>query len=269
MKKKVLWNVTLMVIGVMMAACDQQELQEVTADNTAVAVNAASSNVVMEETFEGSDPLAALEGVEFGTAHAFKQVTAPVFAGKKVARIELRDSDPKESGGTRAEMVAIKNGMQAEMWFSFAVYLPAADFAIDSGREIISQWHQVGGTNPPTFLLIQKDKWSFEVAVKKKPHLKYNLGQVAKNTWNQFTFHYIQSKDAKGLVEVWLNGKKVVTHKGATIHNTAKLPKWKVGIYKWDWNGSQRTDVRKRVLYLDNIRVGSSKATLSEMTPGA
>jgi hypothetical protein len=86
--------------------------------------------------------------------------------------------------------------------------------------------------------------------------------------FRQFTFHYLQSNNSKGLIEVWLNGKKMVTLQGANIHNIAKLPKWKVGICKWDWNGSQRTDVRKRVLYLDNIRVGSSKATLSEMTAG-
>jgi hypothetical protein len=270
MLKRVPTYITLMFFGVVTTSCDQKELEEVTLANTAVVENGESTSILVEETFEGSAPLSTFDGEEFGTSHAFKLATNPVFAGKKAARIELRDSDPKESGGTRAEMVAIKDLMQKEMWFSFAVYLPAAEFKADSGKEIITQWHQVGGTNPPSYLVIQNDTWSFEVTNKKssrtKGHVKYDLGTVTKDVWHQFTFHYILSNGSNGLIEVWHNGKKAFTHQGGNMYPGSHLPKWKVGIYKWDWNGSNKTDVKKRVLYFDNIRVGTAKATLALMT---
>jgi hypothetical protein len=266
MLKSNLSCIILMFFGVITTSCDQHELEEAVTESTAVVENAASAPVLIEESFEGISPLSLFHGKEFGTAHAFRLSANPVFAGKKVARVELRDSDPEESGGTRAEMVVIKDKMQKEMWFSFAVYLPADDFGYDSGKEIISQWHQAGGASPPAYLLIRKDKWSFEVAHKQDAYQKYDLGRVAKNKWHHFTFHFIYSNGSKGLVEIWQDGKRVLRHKGGNIYKLANLPKWKVGIYKWDWNGSQKTEVKKRVLYFDNIRAGTAKATLADMT---
>jgi hypothetical protein len=266
MLKNNLSCIILMCFGVITTSCDQHDLEEAVTESTAIVEDAVSSNVLIEESFEGISPLSLFHGREFGTAHAFKVSANPVFAGKKVARIELRDSDPEESGGTRAEMVVIRDKMQKEMWFSFAVYLPADEFGYDSGKEIISQWHQSGGASPPAYLLIRKDKWSFEVANKQDAHVKYDLGRVAKNKWNHFTFHYLYSHGSNGLVEIWQDGKLVLSRKGGNIYKMDNLPKWKVGIYKWDWNGSQKTDVKRRVLYFDNIRVGTAKATLADMT---
>jgi hypothetical protein len=262
--------IALMSIGVITTSCDKNELEETATESVAAVEKATSANIIIEETFEGSNPTSTFHGVEFGTSHAFSVVSNPVFDGAKVARLELRDSDPLESGGTRAEMTVVKepeDGNQKEMWFSFAVYLPASDFAYDSQEEIITQWHQSGGS-PPRNLMVEKDRWRFDVTNNTDTKTKYDLGPVAKNIWNQFTFHIIQSNGSDGLVEIWHNGTKVVTHQGGNMYNYENLPKWKVGIYKWEWNGSATTDVSKRVLYFDNIRVGNANATLAEMTAG-
>ncbi|MGV3502237.1 MAG: polysaccharide lyase [Adhaeribacter sp.] len=266
MFKKIIPFIALTFVGAITTSCDQNELDEVATENVTATENATSANILIEETFEGSTYFNGFNGTEFGTSHAFAAVTSPVYDGKKAGRFELRDSDPEESNGTRAEMSVIKDKVQKEMWYSFAVYLPSADFAYDSKKEILSQWHQSGGTSPPSYLLIQKDRWSYEVANKMDSHVKFDLGAVAKDVWNQFTFHYITSNGSDGLVEIWHNGTKVLTHKGGNMYNLSNLPKWKLGVYKWDWNGSGTTDVKKRVLFYDNVRVGTANATLAEMS---
>jgi hypothetical protein len=261
----------LMTLGVITTSCDKNEIEEVATENTAVVQKATSANIIIEETFEGSNPTSTFHGLEFGTSYAYSVVSNPAFDGAKAARIELRDTDPLESGGTRSEMCVIKDpeeGNAKDMWFSFAVYLPASDFAFDSQEEIITQWHQSGGGSPPRNLMVEKDRWRFDVTNNTETKTKYDLGAVAKNVWNQFTFHIIQSNGSDGLVEVWHNGNKVITHKGGNMYNYDNLPKWKVGIYKWEWNGTATTDVSKRVAYYDNIRVGNANATLAEMTAG-
>lgn len=228
------------------------------------------SNIYIEENFDDTSPLSNFHGTEFGTPHAFSVVPNPANPVNKVARLELRDTDPIVSNGTRAEMNVIKDRMQKEMWFSFDVYLPASDYAKDTQDELICQWHQSGGTSPPSGLLIKNDRWSFMVRNKTtvKP-TKYDLGLVVKDTWHNFTFHYINSNGPDGLIEVWLNGKKVLNHTGGNMYALDNFPKWKVGIYKWEWNGTATTDVSKRVLYYDNIRVGVSRASLTEMVKGS
>jgi hypothetical protein len=261
--------IALITLGVITTSCDQNELDEVATESTAAVENAVSANIIIEETFEGSSPLSSFHDKEIlPTSYSFQTTTNPVFDGKKAARIELRDSDPLESNGTRAEMVVIKDKMQKEMWFNFAAYFPAAEYGNDSKPEIISQWHQAGGTSPPALLELKNDQLAFRVANKENGHVDYPLGKVVKNEWQQFTFHFIFSNGSDGLVEIWQNGKMVATHKGGNIYAMSNLPKWKVGIYKWKWNGSGTTDVKKRVAYFDNIRVGNAKATLTEMTAG-
>jgi Polysaccharide lyase len=266
MFNRIIPYVALMFIGVIGTSCEQTELEEVATENITAVEKATSANILIEETFEGSSPLSTFHGKEIlPTSYSFQVVGTPVYDGSKAGRIELRDSDPLESNGTRAEMVVIKDKMQKEMWFSFSAYFPAEYYQNDSKPEIISQWHQSGGTSPPSYLEIQNDALAFEVANKTDGHVRYELGKLIKNQWQQFTFHYIQSNGTDGLVEIWHNGNKVVTHKGGNIYALSNLPKWKVGIYKWKWNGTGTTDVSKRVAFFDNIRVGTSKATLAEM----
>ena len=98
---------------------------------------------------------------------------------------------------------------------------------------------------------------------------RIDLGLVTKDTWHQFVIHFIHSYEADGLIEIWHNGNKILTHPGGNMYNNVAMPKWKLGIYKWKWNGSDTTDTRERILYFDNIRVGNKFVTLSEMTSRA
>jgi Polysaccharide lyase len=243
------------------------------------------SNQILAETFEGPVPFSTAHSTDFATPYSFRVVGNPVFKGTKSARFELRDTDPMVNNGTRAEVTVVKDLVVKEMWYSFAVYFPSNEFAPDSKTEIISQWWQAGdkhlgekNASPTTALRIQQDRFVFDAGyndalvstgVIPESRRKIDLGPVSKDTWHEFVFHFIHSYQPDGLVEIWHNGTKLLTHQGGNMYNNVALPKWKLGIYKWKWNGEGTTDTRKRVLYFDNIRVGKEKLTFAEMAPAS
>ncbi|RDV16841.1 hypothetical protein DXT99_03415 [Pontibacter diazotrophicus] len=237
--------------------------------------------MLFTENFEGSTPFSGVY-LEKAGSHSLEYVTSLAFQGSRSARFELRDSDAMVNSGTRAEAMITKPSEHKERWYSFAVYFPSQEYAKDSKSEIISQWHQYPDEhlgekwgNPANALLVGNDRFTMSIrhdanALTTSSVAKlYDLGSVAKDQWHEFVFHHIHSYGSDGLVEIWHNGKKVLEHKGGNMFNNAKLPHWKLGLYKWEWNAGGTTDVSKRVLYFDNIRVGNQNAQLSEMSSGA
>jgi hypothetical protein len=273
MYKKIIPFVALIGIGFIASSCEQNELEEAVTASAVNTENAASGNFFIEETFESGSGLDAFHSDDFAASHSFTLVSNPAFAGSKAARIELRDSDPMVSSGTRAEMTVIKDEstphMTKDMWYNFAVFFPSVGYEADAEKEIISQWHQSGGQSPPISLIIRNDKVNIEVRNEIDAKDYFEIGNVVKDKWQQYTFHIIHSKGSDGIVEIWNNGTKIFTHKGANLYQAGDdLPKWKMGMYKWKWNGSETTNTKKRVLYFDNIRVGKGSASLAEMTQG-
>jgi hypothetical protein len=272
MSKKLLPFLSLIFIGVMSTSCEKNELEEVVTASAVKVENASSANILVEETFESGTGLEAVHSDDFAASHSFTLVTNPVFAGKKAARFELRDTDPMVSSGSRAEVTVIKDeeGLAKEMWYSFAVLFPTNGYEADAEKEIISQWHQSGGMSPPISLIIRNNRMSVEVTAVADAEKKFDLGDITKDSWQQFAFHIIHSKGSDGLVEIWKNGAKIFTYQGANLYKVGDdLPKWKMGMYKWKWNGTATTNTKKRVLYFDNIRAGNSKTSLAEMTAGS
>jgi hypothetical protein len=266
-----------------LASCEKSELEETLTERVASVDQAHANNLIFAETFESKVPFYTVHGTDFCAFHSFRVVSKPVFSGAKSARFELRDTDPMISSGTRSEVTIVKDAIKKEMWYSFAAFFPADDFAMDSGDEIISQWHQAPDSHlgedsqsPATHLVIKNDRFILDTGYNNKrisnevipeSREKIDLGLVTKDRWHQFVFHFIHSYEADGLIEIWHNGKKILTHTGGNMYNNEDMPKWKLGIYKWKWNGHETTDTRKRVLYFDNIKVGDKQVSLKDMAP--
>ncbi|OKL39548.1 hypothetical protein A3841_00950 [Pontibacter flavimaris] len=225
---------------------------------------ATSANFIFNETFEDGTGFDGIR-LQASTNYGFNLVSSPAFEGSKAGRFELRDSDAEASGGTRAEFIFPDDTRAKEGWYSFAGYFPAADYADERSRDIITQWHQGGGSGSPhTVLVVESGEFIMHVG-----EARLSLGKMTKDVWHNFVIHMVHSTGSDGLIEVWLNDKKVASRSGATIKSGFDLPRWKVGIYKWDWNGSETTNTKKRVWYIDNVRLGNSNATLSEMSSGS
>jgi hypothetical protein len=275
---------TAMLLAGMSLSCEEYAPEITAAGRKSLAASATSFPVIFEETFEGPLPFYQAHNTDFSASHSFVLVKDPVYQGSRAGRFKLKASDPMISDGTRAEVTVVGDSVKKEMWYSFAVLFPAVGYEADSAKEIISQWHQMEDAHlgekpqsPATYLVILRDNFILDVGyskdsvsdgVNRDNRKDYDLGPVTKDTWHEFVFHFVHSIHADGLVEVWHNGIKSVSHQGGNMYNSVFMPKWKLGIYKWEWNGEDSTDTRRRILYYDNIKVGNERATLADMTPG-
>ncbi len=96
---------------------------------------------------------------------------------------------------------------------------------------------------------------------------KYDIAEIVKDTWHTVVVHVIHSHDSDGLVELWYDGVKVHTVHGGNAYNNI-VPKWKIGLYKSAFKTEGKSDVQKRVIYFDNVKVGDGAVvTYSDMIP--
>lgn len=264
---------SLVILVVTFFSCTKKDFQnpqlELQGGNALLATapsTAPDSNLIYKEDFEGSNPFGTYVSKQFGTPYAFTVASSPVFEGTKSGRFELRDTDPLTSNGTRTEVrfPALEN---PNRWYSFSVYFPSAYYQYDSKAEIINQWHQGGGVSPSISLMTRYDKLILETRTVPTEKVRYDLGALKKDKWRTYVLHIIHSHGSDGLIEIWEDGVKIFTKAGANSYDftTYDKPKWKLGIYKWDWNGDGTTDTKIRVLYFDNIRLGNENACYSNM----
>jgi hypothetical protein len=224
------------------------------------------SNLIFEEKFEGRHPFSKAYSKEVGSwDYALQYVTDPVFKGSKAARFEIRKDQPLIENGKRSEVVIVKGSrgdITKNAWYSFSVYFPSSGYEYDKAREVINQWYQHG--TPATSLRTHKDRILLETGNTPETRKRIDLGPIVKDKWQEFVFHFIHSFGADGLIEVWHNGTKVLTHTGGNMYNDV-LPKWKIGLYKAAFKyGTSQLD--RRIIYFDNIRVGNSNASFKDMT---
>ncbi|MBO9681177.1 MAG: polysaccharide lyase [Flavisolibacter sp.] len=230
---------------------------------------AATANIIYEENFEGSNPFGTYVSKQFATSYGFTTVSTPLFDGKKVGRFELRDTDPLSHSGTRAEVsFPTPSVSDLHRWYSFAEYFPSAQWKTDDADEVLAQWHQGGGYSPSISLRGKNDHLWLYVKPTPSTTEKIDLGAIPKDKWNQFVFHIKHSSGSDGIIELYINGNRVYNRTGVSMYDLAKYgataPKLKLGIYKSDWN-SKTTKSNIRVVYVDNVRLGNSKATYAEM----
>ncbi|UCS92974.1 polysaccharide lyase [Echinicola marina] len=256
------------VIGLVSTSCEMTDFEEdniVKEEFHAATGISSSPNIEYQETFEGSDPF-SFAHKQLSEDYSLTIASSPVVNGSGSGRFELNDYDPLVSNGTRAEVLFPELSYN-ERWYSYSLYLPSKDFQIDSNNDIISQWHQGSGSGSPTTTLrIKDDRFFLKSGPTKEERKDYDIAAVKKDAWNEFVFHIVHSSGSEGLVEVWMNGEKVLHIEGGNMNKDYGLPRWKIGIYKDNWNGSGTTDTDRRVMFFDNVRLGNQNASYEEMT---
>ena len=247
-----------------------------------------STNLIYEETFEGSTyfptsgtSINKTQNIEnCGLDWTLSTVKSPVFVAYKASRFEIRKDQPLVGTAERirSEVTIIKgtddNRFTPEMWYSFAVLFPSVGFEYDVTRECINQWYEDGDKD--NTIKTEKNKAYLEVtpplgSTTTRKYDLFSLGSttttditsfisIPKNEWHEFIFHFIHSKEDDGLIEVWRDGVKTHTIKGRNMD--LQYPKWKLGLYKWDFVSSSQYS---RVIYFDNIRVGKASSSFTDM----
>lgn len=222
-----------------------------------------SQNIIYQERCDGPTLFASYVKKQTATPYAITQAKDKCYSGAQSARFELRDSDPEVQSGTRSEIV-FPEATSLNRWYSFAIYFPKDGYLKDDADEVINQWHQGGGKTPALCLRTRNDILYLRVLGVWK-----SLGTIVKDTWQSYVLHVKHASDATGVVEIWRDGKLTLSYKGPNMYKVTgdiHNPNWKLGIYKAKWNGAAKTLTSKRVLYFDDIKMGSERATLQEMT---
>ena len=210
----------------------------------------------------------------------------PVRAGKYAMKTSL--DRHKDKVAYRTEVSGPPSDVGKEYWYGFSIFLPN-DYAVDNIWEIVAQWHGVPDfdkgedwRNPVMALSTNGGKWglvtrwdakvnTFEGGKRKYGGTKtYDLGKYRKDAWTDWVVHVKWSYGSDGLLEVWRDGKKVVTQKGPNAFNDKKGPYFKMGLYK-GWKDPKRGSdaVSSRLLYHDEFRMAGAGGRYEDVAPGA
>lgn len=218
------------------------------------------------------------EGFESGKISAKCSGNCPIISqeivksGKYSMKVSLDINLSKVN--YRTEITEVKKATFGEdYWYEFSVYLPKT-YISDDIWESIAQWHAVPDfhlgedwRNPVLSLHTTNGVWGIKSVWDSKKNtfesgkIEYSgskmwaLGNYETNQWITWKFHVIWSHLDDGLIEVWKNGKQVISKKGPNCFNDDIGPYFKMGMYK-GWKTSQKpSKTSKRVLYFDDISI--------------
>ena len=252
-------------------------------DTTTATVPSNGQNVTLTTTFEDASAFNGwAKEICRPTALTISSEVTPR-KGKGVARFEFMKSDVTNYNGYVRAEIHRDCPTDAENWYAFSNYLPT-DFVTDPMAEKIAQWHEVPdwdlGENwrsPPISLGVENGRYYVQIlwaaaAVNtnnsKDGEKKVDLGPVDKGKWNDFAFHIKFSYKADGILEIYKNKVKIFSLYGPNSFNDKNYPYFKIGIYKWGWNGwASYSPESKRVLYMDEVRIGNKNANLNDVSP--
>lgn len=250
---------SISVAGLMGMSCDKSEPDP-------EPDTGPSANLIFHETFEGSEPFSTTHNKEVGDwDYALQYVTSPVYDGTRSARFEIQHDQPLVAEGRRSEVTIIMgtNGrLTKNAWYSFAVYFPSDAFAADTTYDVISQWYKDGS---PVRLITKRDRFMIDIGSEIGSKEKIQVGELTRDTWHEFIFHFIHSPYSDGYLTLWHNGEQKVERIGGNMYNEF-LPKWKIGIYKNAFELGTSL-VTNRVVFFDNVKVGDENATYRDMEP--
>jgi hypothetical protein len=224
------------------------------------------SNLLYHENCDGSTIFSTYVSKQTSTSYGITASTEQFYNGTKSARFELRDTDPEVQSGTRAE-ISFPNATNLNRWYSYALYIPSAEYQYDANDEVITQWHQGGSATPALCLRTKAD----HIYLRIMGNIWIDLGAIDKDHWHAYVMHVKHSSGSDGLIEIWRDGQLIVNRSGQNMYDistgTYHAPNWKLGVYKSDWNGTNTTATNLRVLYFDDIKLGDENATYNDMVP--
>ena len=222
-------------------------------------------------------------------------VNQPVRAGGHAVRFEV----PRRLGSFRSELALSAVPLFSDYWYGFSIFIPADWIDDPQDGDIVAQWHGSFGEDkkqfkvegdgkgrPPVALSLHADRW--EVAINSSAAVvtnakdwenygskreKSDLGKFRKGVWTDWVFHMHWSYKTDGLVEIWQDGKQVLTHKGPNCYNDPNGPYFKIGIYHPAWKdfeaetfNRQKLIIPRKVIFHDEVRVVSG-GTYNDVAP--
>lgn len=181
-------------------------------------------------------------------------------SGKRSARITVKEGDIEQVGddGMRTERAELDSGnlplLGRDAWYGFSLLLPT-DFPVVDDRLMISQVKQSDVEGSP--LLGQRFRAGRHTLTIRPPgagrsRKTYRLPELRLGRWMDMVYHFRYSPGEDGRIEVWMDGRRVVSYEGSTASaKGTALFYHKLGLYRDRWKAPM-------TLYVDNYTVGES-----------
>lgn len=217
------------------------------------------------------------------TPDAASVVEHPVRTGRRALRIRLRRSDEIVSKGRRAELeLADVARLGQAYWYGLSIFVPA-DWPRDFKDEVVAQWNATADTeegedekrSPPLAIRIQRDRWRItqrwddrRITPPWNSGHKRELwsGRLTRGVWTDWVLHARWSYRDDGRITLWRNHEPVVRHRGPNCYNDSRGLRFKIGVYKPQWNSAaSESAVTERSIFHDAIRVGDASATYDDV----
>ncbi len=212
-------------------------------------------------------------------------VTSPVRAGKYAVRFQLRRPDRIVAKGKRAELELLRAAeLGRSYWYGFSIFLPA-DWEEDFKDEVVAQWNATADKHlkenekrsPPLALRIRGTEWLITQRHDPRPLTppgntapKRTLwkGPFDKGKWTDWVVNARWDWKGDGSLRMWRNGELVVEETGPNTYNDRNGLRFKIGLYKPQWNEPTSTSaVTVRRIFHDEVRIGSAEATFDLVKP--
>lgn len=176
------------------------------------------------------------------------------------------------SSGERAEV--FRQSVEAagnESFWSWSVYFPR-EFASNPNAawNVFTQWHQTGPTGVQPFSFEVENKQGRETIRLRvwggnpaDPHRRaWSLGLLERQRWYDFALRVKWADDRSGLVQLWLNGRRVVSASGFPTLYAGQGVYLKQGFYRGPSNLTTTLYIAgtRQLASLDDLRaLGASR----------
>ncbi|MEM9449756.1 MAG: polysaccharide lyase [Cyanobacteria bacterium P01_E01_bin.6] len=177
------------------------------------------STLVGKSTLVGASSLdqaqyaAANEQTSSNSSNTSQNVAKSTFRSDKVARFEVRKTDPLASGSFRSEISTPHEPIGAELSYEFSLLLPS-NWKTDPSGEIISQWHSAPdrskgetwpGKNPPISIHVDGNemyiKANWNTGSGKKSSIFWR-GSYQKGDWTDWVVNTKWSNSSNGYIKI-------------------------------------------------------------------
>jgi len=203
---------------------------------------------------------------------AYRQASlVPVRDGSYSVRFALEKGDPVINNGTRCELSAGLEPKGAERWYGFSIYLPSA-WVYDQAAESVTQWHQHWsiGSSPPLAIVTRRGKWEISQNWEGPYFSNTPIGDYQRSRWTDWVVHVKWSAGSDGRLSIWKDGQPVpgfYNKQGKNTYNSTYGNYMKIGIYKWAWSQNKPSDVTKRHMYYDALRIADGSGSYAAVAP--
>jgi len=200
--------------------------------------------------------------------------SGPVDRGRISERFEVRQGDCGAQPGwsdcamdrERSEMSELKpyTQLRQPIWYAWSIWFDNSWPDISPVTTTIGQFHQ-RDQSVPAVLFIQRDgRYFLRLESAKDLYPNNNVrtlltDQELRGRWHRVVVFAVWSTGSDGILQVWINGKQRLDHRGPNTVNTTPVY-FKYGIYR---SFVSRTPNRPpHVLYIDEVRKGPTRESV-------